>query len=199
VLGQFGRMKPVGIRKRTAVACDMVCGGDHLDKTLERVEEKISAGEIDPVDYIVYGGYFESGDHITADFGILDYKKGFIIGQYSVTETGTEALPRLALRAAKRVYDAMPFRGRILKMKEEGIVANVGLFDGITPGEKLVIYKFRNDPGPGDRLRKKIVLTVKESDTLVSYAEPQKAIDMDTIGSTDIVFPLKKRRAKLIK
>ena len=93
----------------------------------------------------------------------------------------------------------MPFRGRILKMKEDGIVANVGLFDGISPGEKLVIYKFRNDPGPGDRLRKKIVLTVKESDTLVSYAEPQKAADMDAIGSTDIVFPLKKRRAKLIK
>jgi hypothetical protein len=197
-MGQFGRMRPVGIRKRTSVACDLVCGGDSLDKTLERVEDAARAGTIDPVDYIVYGTFFESGDHITADFSILDYKKGFIIGQFSVTESGTEALPRLALRAAKRVYGAMPFRGRILKMKESGIVANVGLFDGIAPGEKLVIYKFRNDPGPGDRLRKKIVLTVKEADTLVCYAEPQKAADIDTIGSTDTVFPLKKRRAKLI-
>lgn len=199
VLGQFGRMRPVGIRKRTAVACDMVCGGDHLDTTLERVEEKIGAGEIDPVDYVVYGGYFESGDHITADFSILDYRKGYVIGQYTVTESGAEALPRLALRAAKRLYDAMPFRARVLKINEGGIVTNVGLFDGIAPGEKLMIYKFRNDPGPGDRLRRKIVLTVREADTLVAYAEPLKANDMDTIGSTDIVFPLKKRRAKLIR
>ncbi len=199
VLGQYGRMRPVGIRKRTAVACDMVCGGDHLDTTLDRIEEKISAGEIDPVDYVVYGGYFETGDHITADFSILDYRKGYIIGQYTVTESGAEALPRLALRAAKRLFEAMPFRARVLKINEGGIVTNVGLFDGITPGEKLVIYKFRNDPGPGDKLRRKVVLTVRESDTLVSYAEPQKAGDMDAIGSTDIVFPLKKRRAKLIK
>ena len=93
----------------------------------------------------------------------------------------------------------IPVDRLMTQLKEAGIIANVGLFDGIEPGEKLVIYKFRNDPGPGDRLRKKIVLTVRESDTLVSYAEPQKTTDMDTIGSTDIVFPLKKRRAKLIK
>ena len=112
VLGQFGRMRPVGIRKRTAVVCDMVCGGDHLDTTLERVEEKISAGEIDPVDYIVYGGYFESGDHITADFSILDYKKGYIIGQYSVTESGAGGpAPPGAARGEARCTTPCPSGG----------------------------------------------------------------------------------------
>ncbi|OHD63706.1 MAG: hypothetical protein A2176_05635, partial [Spirochaetes bacterium RBG_13_51_14] len=79
VLGQFGRMRPVGIRKRTAVTCGLLCGGDHLDQTMETVESKVSAGEIDPVDYIVYGGCNESGAHITIDCSVLDFKKGFVI------------------------------------------------------------------------------------------------------------------------
>ena len=40
---------------------------------------------------------------------------------------------------------------------------------------------------------------MKESDTLISYAEPQRLSDLDSIDSNDIVLPLKKRRAKKIE
>lgn len=199
VMGQFGRLKPVGIRKRTAVTCGLMCGSSHLDKTLDTVESKIKDGDIDPVDYVVYGGYFESGSHITIECQVMDYKKGFIIGQFTITESGKESLPQLALRAAKRIYDMIPFRGRVLKLKETGIITNMGLFDGIDAGEKLVVYKFTNRPGFGDKLRKRILFTVREADTLISYAEPVKKADLDSIDSSDIVLPLKKRRAKRIE
>lgn len=199
VLGQFGRMKPIGIRKRTAVTCGLMCGSGHLSQTLEDVESKINDGALDPVDYVIYGGYHESGTHITLECQVMDYRKGFIIGQFTVTESGKESLPRLALRAAKRVYDMIPFRGRVLKLKEDGIVTNMGLFDGVNEGEKLVVYKFANRPGAGDRLKKRIIFTVKESDTLVSFAAPQRASDLDSIDSNDIVLPMKKRRAKRIE
>jgi tetratricopeptide (TPR) repeat protein len=198
VLGQFGRMKPVGIRNRASVTCGLMCGGGHLDQSMESVESKIKSGDIEPVDYLVYGSYYESGNRITLECRLLDYKKGFVIGQFTVTESGKESLPRLALRAAKRIYDMIPYRGRVIKLKDTGIIVNVGLFDGINAGQKLVIYKFRNDAAPGHKLKKKILFTVKESDTLISYAEPQNPSDLDSIESNDTVLPLKKRRAKLI-
>ncbi len=199
VLGQFGRMKPVSIRKRTAVECGLMCGSGHLGQTLESVESRMQDGAIDPVDYVIYGGYHESGNHIILECQVMDYRKGFIIGQFTLAESGKESLPLLALRAAKRVYDMIPFRGRVLKLKDAGIVTNMGLFDGIDAGEKLVIYKFINRPGIGDRLRKRIIFTVKEADTLISYAEPQRSADLDSIDSNDIVLPMKKRRAKRIE
>jgi tetratricopeptide (TPR) repeat protein len=198
VLGQFGRMKPVGIKSRTSVTCGLMCGSGHLDQSMESVESNIKSGRIEPVDYLVYGSYYESGNHIILECRLLDYKKGFVIGQFTVSESGKESLPNLALRAAKRIYDVIPYRGRVLKLKDTGIIVNVGLFDGITAGQKLVIYKPRNNLTPGDKLKKKILFTVKESDTLVSYAEPQNQSDLDSIESDDIVLPLKKRRAKLI-
>jgi tetratricopeptide (TPR) repeat protein len=199
VLGQFGRMKPVGLRMRSAVTCGFTCGSSHLDSTLETVESKIKAGELTQIDYILYGGYYESGGYISIECQLMDFKKGIIIGQFSITESGKENLPMLSLRAAKRIYAMIPFRGKVLKMKESGIITNLGLFDGVGPGAKLVVYKFGSDTAPGDKLRKKILFTVKEADTLVSYAEPQRTSDLDAIDTNDAVFPLKQRRAKRIE
>lgn len=198
VLGQYGRLKPVGIRARGAVECSFMCGGEHLESTLESVEAKIRAGELDPVDYIVYGTYYESGSLVSIECSVLDYRKGFVIGQFTLSDSGKESLPLVALRSAKRLYEIIPFKGRVLKLKDTGIVTNLGLFDGMKTGEKLVIYKAGSGTTGGDKVKKKIMFTIRESDTLVSYAEPQNVADLDRIDSSDIVFPLKKRRAKRI-
>ncbi len=199
VLGQFGRMKAVGIRARTAVECGLLCGGDHLEESLAKVEGAISAGEIEAVDYVIYGTFSESGNHIAVSGSVLDYRKGFIIGGFDLSESGPESLPQLSLRASKRIYDMVPFRGRVLKQNEDGILVNMGLFDGISPGEKLVIYKFQSRVLPGDRLKKKMIFTVRESDTLLSFAVPEQTVDLDSIDANDIVLPLKKRRARRIE
>jgi hypothetical protein len=198
VLGQFGRMKPVGMRSRTTVECGLLCGGERLEESLAEVDRRIKSGEIDPVDYVVYGTFSERGNHITLDGRLFDYHKGFLIGEFTLSESGPESLPLASLRAAKRVYDMIPFKGRVLKQKEEGIIVNMGLFDGISPGEKLVIYKFQRSVLPGDRLKKKMIFTVREADTLVSYAEPEQAGDLESIDANDDVLPLKKRRARRI-
>ncbi len=199
VLGQFGRMKPVGMRSRKTVECGLICGGDHLEESLAEVDRRIKSGEIDPVDYVVYGTFSESGNHIALDGRLLDYHKGFLIGSFTLYESGPESLPQVSLRAAKRIYDMIPFKGRVLKQKEEGIIVNMGLFDGISPGEKLVIYKFQRRVLPGDQLKKKMIFTVREADTLVSYAEPEQAVDLESVDANDDVLPLKKRRARRIE
>ncbi len=199
VLGQFGRMSPVGMRKRNETARGLRTGMDHLEGSLERVSAMVDAGEIQPVDYVVYGTCHEGGSHISVHCSLLDFHKGFIIGEFDLSESGKEALPRLALRSAKRIYDMMPFRGSILKLKEKGIVVNMGLFDGIGLDDKLVIYKFKSAFPAGSGDKRKIVFTVREADTLVSYAEPPREAELDLVDSSDTVFPLEKRRAKLIK
>jgi len=87
----------------------------------------------------------------------------------------------------------------VLRIKEGGIIVNLGLLDGISEGDRMVIYKFRNERSPGDSLKKKILLTVKEADTIISYAEPGASDELDSIDSNDIVLPLKKRRARKIE
>ncbi|MBN1495661.1 MAG: tetratricopeptide repeat protein [Spirochaetes bacterium] len=199
VLGQFGRMRPVGIRKRLAVSCGLTCGGEHLDQSMDSIESNIRSGAINPVNYVVYGTCAENGGAITLDCKLLDYSKGFIIGEFTISESGKESLPVICLRAAKRIYDMVPFSGRVLKIKEGGVIVNLGLLDGISGGDRMVIYKFRNERSPGDSLKKKILLTVREADTIVSYAEPGAAAELDSIDSNDIVLPLKKRRARKIE
>jgi tetratricopeptide (TPR) repeat protein len=198
VLGQFGRMKPVGLRARNSLACGLTCAGSNLDNTMAAIEAKTKTGELGQVDYILYGTYHESGGYISIECQLMDSSKGFIIGQFSIMESGKESLPLLSLRTAKRIYDMIPYKGRVLKMKDSGIITNIGLIDGLNSGEKLVIYKFGKNTGPGDKLRKRIIFTVKEADTLISYAEPQRIADLESIDSNDTVYPLKKRRAKKI-
>ncbi|MFC1671110.1 tetratricopeptide repeat protein, partial [Spirochaetota bacterium] len=199
VLGQFGRMKQVGIRKRALVAKDLKSHGGSLEKTFKKINDMIKKGGLESIDYIVFGNYDESSDHIFLNCSVLDYNKGLVIGEFNLSEPGKWSLQKLCFRTAKRIFKLMPFKGRVLKLKDEGIVVNLGLFDGINRGSKFVINKYRNIPENNEKVREKIIFTVKKADTLISYAVPRKLSELNRIDSSDIVYPLKKRRAKKIK
>ncbi len=129
----------------------------------------------------------------------MDFHKGIIIGNFDISQDGKQALSKISLRTVKRIYNIIPYKGNMLKTKEKGIVVNLGLFDGIKSGDKLVIYKLRKSPKNNENIKYKIIFTVKESNTLICYAEPVLLSDMDDIDSSDEVLPLKKRRAKRIE
>ncbi|MBN1531532.1 MAG: tetratricopeptide repeat protein [Spirochaetes bacterium] len=196
VLQQFGRMETVGVRSRMKADCGMKCAGEHLFRSVERVQELVKSEELKRVDYIVYGTYREQGNWLSVDMKLLDNSRGFVIGEFSVSEKGKESLPVLSLRAARQIYSLMPFTGRALKIKEQGIVVNLGLIDGIEPGERLVVYKMSDGILTKKR---KIVFIVREADTFLSYAETGKEEDLELIDTNDTVYPLKKRRARRIR
>ena len=198
-LGQFGRMVPVGIRKRLSLNCGFKCGGDNLYRSVQKIEELSKSGEIKKVDYIVYGSYREKGNTIAISIKLLDNKKGFIIGEFNLSESGKEALPRLSLRSARKIFGMIPYTGRVLKLKDKGIIVNLGLFDGISKGESFVVYKFIHSPQKGYKVKRKIIFKVAQADTYVSYAKIQRVNDLDILDTQDIVYPLKKRRAKAIQ
>jgi tetratricopeptide (TPR) repeat protein len=198
-IGQFGRMVTTGIRERHPVAANLKSQGDYLGLSMEGLSDKIKKGRIKPVDLILYGDYREKGNRISANCRLMDYHNGIVLGQFTVTESGKEALSRLSLRIARKLYNMIPYRGRVLKLKEKGIIVNMGLYDGVKPGNRLVVYKYSNDPRQPKKIKRKLIFTVKNADTLISFAVPGKISDLGEIYSSDTVYPLKKRRAKRIE
>lgn len=198
-IGQFGRMIATGIRERYPVALNLKSQGDYLGLSMGILSEKIKTGSIKPVDLILYGDYRENGERISANCSLMDYHNGIVLDQFSISETGKESISRLSLRIARRLYAIIPYKGRVLKLREDGIIVNMGLFDGVKPGNRFVIYKYSNDPRQPKKIKQKLVFIVKNADTLISFAIPHKNSDLGEIFSSDTVYPLKKRRAKRIE
>ncbi len=196
-LGQFGRMDAAGFRERQPVR-GISSSPEVLADSLEKIESLAKDGAIQRPDYILYGSYYENSGHISFNASLLDYSSGVVISSFEISETGREALPRASLRVAEKVYGMMPFRGRIIRQKDDYVIINLGLYDGIKPGDMLMIKKF-NNPGNLYDVRRRILFTVKESDTLVSKAVPASAADLAEVDSSDYVYPLEKRRARRIR
>ncbi len=196
---QFGRMEPVGIRQRALLVRELINDGGYIDRSLEKIRKKIRSGTLGPIDHVVYGSYIENGNNISIHCKLLEFHSGVVIGTFNISESGKNNLPKLALRVVKKIYSMIPFKGRVLKLKDNAIIVNLGKFDGILPGRKLVIYKYNNPSGKGKALKRRLIFTVKESDTIISLATPQKITDLDEIYASDPVYPLKNRRAKRIE
>jgi len=198
-LGQFGRMETIGIRKRMEIMALIKSNRDQIEESLEQIGEKIASGEIPPVDYIVFGDYNETGNAFSVACRVLDLKKGFVIGEYEFLRLGKDCLQEAVLAVARKIYHDIPFTGKILRIREDGIVVNLGLLDGISEGDKLLIYKYSTSVFSDKGLKKKIVFTVKESDTLICFAKPTSQAVLDDISTEDMVHPFKNHRARRIE
>lgn len=196
-LNQFGRMATQGIKSRKEYIDVIKKSKGKLENIIEILSLEIKKGNLKPIDYIVLGTYEEHSDLITLRFSLMNFHQGVIISSYYLRDSGREALARLSLRGARRVYNTIPFKGRILKVKEKDVILNLGSYDGIEKGQKLVIYKYNISSKKGQRYA--ILLEVKETNTLISRAVPRLIKDLDLIDPRDRVFPLKQRRAKRIK
>lgn len=194
-LQQFGRMRVVGIRERESLVGDLKSGGDALFESIRRLKDyKDENGE--GIDFIVYGEVYEVDDYISVNCRLMDMNKGYIISEFEVTGKGKENVGSVSMKTAVKLYDTIPYSGRILKLKDDGILVNLGQIDGITKDSRLVIYINSKSRATGDRVRYAEVFTVKEADTFICYAEPDRAEALKEIDSTYGVYPLQKRRAK---
>ncbi|HDP81028.1 MAG TPA: tetratricopeptide repeat protein [Spirochaetes bacterium] len=198
-LGQMGRQAPVSFKKRLEVNRKLVGGEDSFGDDLEKISYMVKSGELESPDYLLFGPYRESGSHLDITLQLMDFRTGVIIKEVPLSESGKEALPRIALRAAKQVYDAVPYRGRVLKIEEPRVYANLGSFDGVRAGDYLVAYRGSGDRAPGAVKKKKILLKVEETDTLLCAALTESEADLRDLDVDERVYPLEKRRARMIR
>jgi hypothetical protein len=129
----------------------------------------------------------------------MDMYKGYIIYELSESRKGRENLNLLSIIAAEKIYNMIPYSGKILKVKENGIIVNLGLFDGVKEGTELVIYTDSRSRLNNETIKYAETFTVKEADTFISFAEPGRLDVLKEIDSTNIIYPLMKRRARMIE
>ena len=179
--------------KTQKIKC-IVCGKDCIIWG-PRLEEMKKKGEIEPFDLLVYGTSREQGETLSVSMKILDYSTGVIIGENTIRESGNYSVPALSLRGARYIYKTIPFSGKVLKAGEESIFVNLGLFDGLASGEKLVINKI-DKKSRKYQVVDRLVFTVTEVDTLVSEAAAERKEDIDRLEPGDRVYVMTRRRAR---
>jgi hypothetical protein len=193
-------MNVIGVKERINISGKLKDDKKDLADNLENLAGLVKSGEIEKLDFVIFGTFREVSSLFTVSCEIMDFHTGVIISQFNLSEFGREYVPKISLRASNRIYDIIPFNGRVLKSDENGIVVNIGLIDGIKPGDLLEISKLKS-PESSEKIniKEKIVLVVDESDTLISSAKPLKSSDLQLVEINDSVYPLNKKRSKMIE
>lgn len=199
-LAQFGRQDAVRLKHRLDIMKQMKDGENFLTDNLEKLGDMSRRGDIKGLRYVVFGSYREANTFLSANFRIMDFKTGVIIDEFDISESQKDNLSRLSLRAARRIFSSIPYEGRVLKIEEDRIILNLGLFDGVKPGDLLAIYRYDRGSAQGRiNMRKKLVFVVDDADTIMASAKPQTLSELEMIDVNDPIYPLTKRRAKLLK
>ncbi len=194
-LSQFGRLRTIGIERRLEMLRGLPRGDDFLERSIERIGELVKSGNR-KVDFIVYGDFREGTNFIATDIKVLNFHNGVIIGEFTLSETGRDNLPTISLRSSRRIYDMIPFKGRVLKVDEDRVIANLGSFDGLQKNDLFTVYKVISSVA---ERKEKILLRVDEIDALISAMKPVREQYISRIDAGDIIYPLKKRRAKMLE
>jgi len=199
-LKQFGRQKVINVKKRESIVGKNYNINGYRENILKFIKNKIKSNELQSIDYIVFGNFSENQQRISLNCNILDNKTGIVIDNFSLFESGKEALTRLTLRSARKIFNVIPYKGRVLKLKDNGFIVNLGLFDGVKVGGSFYINKFGSSlSNSGQSFKRKIFLKVKKVNTLIMYVEPENVKYLKEIDYNDFVYPLKQRGAKLVK
>jgi tetratricopeptide (TPR) repeat protein len=197
-LQQFGRMKTPGPGEREKLAGNLKTNGENLFNTIKKIKEISDKGE-QRFDYLIFGEISEVDDYISITLKVMDLYRGYIIYELTESKKGRENLNLLSIMIAEKIYNTIPYSGKVLKVKDDGILLNLGLFDGVKEGTELVIYRDSRSRLNNETIRYAEIFTVKETDTFISYAEPDRPGILREIDSTNSVYPLMKRQARRIE
>jgi len=155
-------------------------------------ETRPSAGDSN-AEFILTGEMDYNPSHVEVRYTLRDMK-GSELAAFTLYESGKDYLNRINYRAAARIYKALPVRGKILKESAGEVVVNVGSWDGLKAGDLLYTYDYAPD-----RRRRKILLEVTESDTLLAAAKVQNPRFAGRISQGEIVYGLERRAAEKIR
>jgi hypothetical protein len=195
-LGQFGRMESIPFAERRDIMAKLD-GRQYypMDELLTRLsDQKIDA------DYALYGEFIERGDALLIEYKLMNLKGGVVISEDSLYDREVGKLSRSSLRIARRVYDKIPYKGRLLKTDGDSIIVNIGLYDGIKPGDEIYINDERDVGVKGKyTIKKKILFKIDSADTVVSKATIADPEEMYRVRDEADVFPLQRRRAVRVK
>ncbi len=196
-MGQFGRYQNFPMSQRLSIIKSL--SSNNLDDILKNLNDKMNDNEIPHISYLLYGEYNLSGRYIECNAKLMDAKTGVVIAHFTESDNSKYSTHTISIDLAKKMYDTIPFSGKIISYSEDMAVINLGTIDGIETGALLETYVENDDTIEQDQLRKKVVFKVTEAGTIISSGKPVNPKDIDLIAKGSEVYPVEKKRAKKIK
>lgn len=91
--------------------------------------------------YIGYGSFLEEKNLIKVKFNIYDRNNGKLIENLKVTSNGRNSLAEVSVRLADKILSEIPLMGKIIKLKEDRVLLNIGSKDLVTKGKNLGVVR----------------------------------------------------------
>lgn len=198
-LAQFGRQQVYNRSDRNAIAGELKSGDSFMADNIEKISALVSDQKMEMPEYLLYGDFFETYNGLSVNLYLLDFKSGAIVQEYTAEANDKYALTALSLKIAQKVYDTIPYRGRVLKKNDDNIIINLGSYDGIAVGDMLSVYlRSRPDAATGLVLREKLIFKVTDADTYISSCTLTNGTLLQ-VEEGDKILPERMRAARLIE
>ncbi len=105
-------------------------------------------GELLESRYVLTGSVSRPGDVIILAARIVDSETGRVLAAETVEHTGgVSSISVGATLLARRVLAYFPLAGRVIEQRGDTLIADIGLDDGVLPGQELTVV----DLEPGER------------------------------------------------
>ena len=116
---------------------------DHYLKMLkvnQNIRNKASFGK-QSLRYIIRGSYQKIAQGIRVTMEIVDLNTGLNIYRTKAQAEGLSYLNHLAVQLSNKIYDHIPYYGRVLAIKNEKVLINLGKRDGLQKKTRLLATK----------------------------------------------------------
>ncbi|TGK22216.1 hypothetical protein EHO61_00050 [Leptospira fluminis] len=110
-----------------------------VSKTEKNFSEiKNSKGE--QIRFVASGKLSYKNGALRIEWSLRDHKEEKVLGTFRVYANGRDGLTEATLRSRDKLLALIPAMGRVHRIKEDSIVVNAGIVDGITRGTVLYLY-----------------------------------------------------------
>jgi|GEM_PF-1234203 len=161
----------------------------------------VKIGQILNINNIVVGSVNKLGNKFTVIINLIDVEKAEVVQGNSIEAESEEALGDAVKILAANFSSKVPVVGKILRVKENEVVVNIGNVDRVTPGMKLKVQRYgeeiKDDQGRVVMHEKETVgeieLTEVEKDAskanITSQNKPLEKGDLIMVVAAPVVIP----------
>ncbi len=129
--------------------------------------------------YIIDGSYSELPQGLKVDIRLIDLHSGLSIYETSASSQGKGYITNIVVYLTNQIYNAIPFEGKIIKVKSNGVLVNLGIRDGIEKNKALYVMK-------NGRITKE--LTIHTLDTDIAWAKFKDSSDYYDLKIGDTII-----------
>lgn len=197
-LKQFGRMQNAGVKQRNEMFKNLHSDLFTVNDYLRYIGDKYRYYS-DQIDYLVYGTYSLDGNSVDLNVNIMNYKTGVVINSFQIYSYNEDFFNNASFKAASEIYNNIPYKGKIVKKENDYIVINLGSFDGVKKDDLFYIETQRKSVLTKYKIPQKILFKAVTVNTIVTKVVPVNSEDISYAMENEVIYPLKKKRAKMVK